>query len=62
VRQDIEDRHEFSVLEISNVTNPNTIVKGVWVGLPYWATMAKIYEFGQIEGFVIDIHGIELTD
>ena len=61
-RQDIEDRHEFSVLEVSNVANPNTIVKGVRVGLPYWTTIAKIYEFSQIEGFMIDIHEIESTD
>ena len=52
----------FSILEISNIANPNTIIKGIWVGLPYWVTIAKVYEFGQIEGFVIDIHGVESTD
>ena len=49
-------------MEISDVADPNTIVKGVRVGLPYWASIAKIYEFGQIERFVIDIHEIESTD
>jgi hypothetical protein len=44
-------------LEIPDVTDPNTIVKGVRVRLPYWVTMPKVLEFGQIEGFVIDIHG-----